>query len=305
MVLGAAIAPWIYQAGKGLAMHAAANDAGKFIEWLGAACGRAKFSRFYSRSLVISAIVLLPFLFWRIRALRGTECQLPGIALRVSSWRCAFIQMLVGFAIAGALLWSAGVAVEMMGTYRLNPSPPTTGKFLNKIMIPAAVVPLLEEWLFRGVLLGLWLKMARPLVACLGTSLFFAFIHFLEPPDGSVIADPTSAFAGFELLGKILLHFTDPQFFITDFAVLFAIGMVLAWARVRTGGLWFPIGLHAGWIFAFKGFNLLHTSVEDSPLRPWVVGDSLRSGLVPLFTLGVTALVCHFAMRPLTCQKKD
>jgi hypothetical protein len=50
-------------------------------------------------------------------------------------------------------------------------------------------------------------------------------------------------------------------------------------------------------VAAFKGFNLLYRSVDDHPLRPWGVGESLRSGILPLLALCVTAIVCHFALK--------
>jgi len=146
-------------------------------------------------------------------------------------------------------------------------------------------------------LLGLWLRYARPALAVAGISLLFAFLHFLKPPDGVVITNPGSVFSGFELLGKILLHFTDPLFFVTDFSTLLVVGLILAWARVRTGALWFSIGLHAGWIFAFKNFNLVYQKIPGHPIFPWGVGDSLRSGLVPLMVLGLTAGVCYYALK--------
>ncbi|MCU0753087.1 MAG: hypothetical protein MUC40_08725, partial [Akkermansiaceae bacterium] len=65
----------------------------------------------------------------------------------------------------------------------------------------------------------------------------------------------------------------------------------------RTGALWFSIGLHAGWVAAFKGFNLFHVAVADHPLRPWGIGSGLSSGLMPLLMLAITVGVCHFAMR--------
>ena len=37
---------------------------------------------------------------------------------------------------------------------------------------------------------------------------------------------------------------------------------------------------------AFKAFNLFYQMVPGHPLRPWGVGDSLRSGILPLLTLG-------------------
>jgi hypothetical protein len=73
--------------------------------------------------------------------------------------------------------------------------------------------------------------------------------------------------------------------------------MILAWGRLQTGALWFSIGLHAGWIAAFKGFSILHRAVPDHALRPWGVGDSLRAGLIPMFALAVTALICYFALK--------
>jgi hypothetical protein len=37
--------------------------------------------------------------------------------------------------------------------------------------------------------------------------------------------------------------------------------------------------------------------VDGHFLRPWGVGDSLRSGILPMLALGVTAIVCHFALK--------
>ena len=67
MVMGAVMAPWLYQAGKAFAGATEKHDFPAILEWLGAACGRASFSRYYGRALVASAIILLPFLFSRIR----------------------------------------------------------------------------------------------------------------------------------------------------------------------------------------------------------------------------------------------
>lgn len=296
MVLAAGIAPWLYQAGKSLAGAAAGKELPAVLEWLGAACGRADFSRFYSRALVASAVMLLPFLFWRIRGLRALDGGTGDRCGRVS-WRSAILQIAVGFLIAAGMLWGIGMVLNALGAYALKTNPMSVGKVVAKSLPPTLVVPLLEEWLFRGLLLGLWLKFAKPASACIGTSLYFAFVHFLKLPEGSELGNPASPLAGFELLGKILVHFTNPQFFVTDFATLFVIGMILAWARVRTGALWFSIGLHAGWIMAFKGYNMLYRPIFDHPLRPWGVGESLRSGLFPLLTLALTAAICHYALR--------
>jgi len=292
LVLAAALAPWLYQAGKILAATAASGDLPAILAWLGAACGRADFSRFFSRSLLFAALLMLPVLFWRIRVLRAADAGKVDRTAPVS-WESAAIQIMVGCVIAAGMLWALGLLLEGLAAFTPKLNAPGFGKLMGKILVPAVVVPPLEEWLIRGVLLGMWLKFSRPLVACVGTSLLFAFIHFLTPPDGSVIADPASALAGFELLGKVLLHFTNPQFFITDFATLLLGGMILAWARVRTGALWFSIGLHAGWIAGFKAFNQLYRPAAG---HPWGIGETF-SGPFPMVTLGLTAVICHFALR--------
>lgn len=296
LLMAAVLAPWVYQGGKWLAAQCEANALPSFLEGLAASCERAKIGRFFDRCLLFSALVLLPVLLKRIRRIRR-EASTSADALVRFSWPSVAAQIATGCVIAGGLLWGVGFILDAAGAYVPRVDPPALGKLLPKIIIPAVAAPLVEEWIFRGLLLGLWLRFAKPAAACVGTSLVFAFVHFLKPPDGAVITDPAHALAGFELLGKILLHFSDPLFFVTDFATLFVVGLILAWARVRTGALWFSIGLHAGWVAAFKGFNLLYKDVDGHFLRPWGVGDSLRSGVLPLLALGVTAIVCHFALK--------
>jgi membrane protease YdiL (CAAX protease family) len=300
VVMAAWSVPWVYQAGKHFASVADAKDLPVLLEWLGATCRRAPFSRFFDRCLLVSALLLLPRLFRRIKTLRSvTYVGNVDFGARIS-WRSAASQMLIACVISGGMLWTLGAVLQAAGAYAPRTHHPELGTLLAKILIPAAAASLLEEWLFRGLLLGLWLRFSRPAAACVGTSVLFAFLHFLKPPDGALIANPADVFAGFDLLGKILLHFTDPLFFVTDFATLLVAGLILAWARVRTGALWFSIGLHAGWILVFKGFNLLYQGVPGHLLRPWGVGSSLRAGVLPLLTLGITALICHFALRRFT-----
>jgi hypothetical protein len=42
---------------------------------------------------------------------------------------------------------------------------------------------------------------------------------------------------------------------------------------------------------------MLHKAVPLHELRPWGVGDSLRSGMLPMLALGFTAVICHFALK--------
>lgn len=295
ILLAAAIVPWLYQGGKWLAATAEARELPALLESIAGSCGRAKLDRFYDRALLLSAVLLLPFLRSRIKELRAISHSGPD-RRKHYPWQSIVVQMATGCILAGGLLWGMGMLLEAVGAYNTKAVQPQAGRIISKVVIPAIAAPLLEEWLFRGILLGLWLRFAKPLAACIGSSLVFAFMHFLEPGPGTVIADPSHPLAGFQLVGKILTHLTDPLFFSTEFAVLFGVGCILAWARLRTGALWFSIGMHAGWVAAFKGFNVLHVAVDDHPLRPWGIGSGLSSGLVPLLALVVTAGLCHFVM---------
>ncbi len=296
LLLAAVIVPWIYQGGKWLANLTASREMSGVIEWLGAACGRSKFNRFFDRSLLLSALVLLPFLLRHVRRQRSEKADDPSIMLRPVGGSSALCQALAGAAIAGGVLWLLALLLVWIGAYEPKLSIPSFSKILIKSAPAAVIVAFLEEWLFRGVLLDLWLRYTKPAFAVIGISLLFAFLHFLKPPDGVVIADPTSVFSGFELLGKILLHFTDPLFFVTDFSTLVVVGLILAWARVRTGALWFSIGLHAGLVIAFKAVNMTYQKFSEHPVFPWGVGDNLRSGVLPILALGLIAWLCTYVL---------
>lgn len=298
LLMAALVSPCLFRAGKSLAAWGASHDLPGLLEWLAASCGRAKFGRFFNRALLMSAVALLPFLLWRIRSLRSSHGVLAVARRPEGGWKVALAQVGAGCLLAAASVGLLSVALQAADVYEMRTILPDAPGILRKVLLPALGASLVEEGLFRGLLLGLWLRFARPAAACAGSAAMFAFLHFLKPPAETVIPDPSHPAAGFELLGAMLLHYTDPKFFIADFATLFTVGLVLAWARVRTGRLWLPIGLHAGWIIAFKSGSLIHQpNPMAAPLPDLWLGESLRSGLLPLITLGLTAVACHYLMR--------
>lgn len=291
------MSPWVYVAGKSFAGIVVTHDIFNMVESVRKSCARAEFDRFFNRSLIASAVILLPLLYWRVKSIWVTDSlSLPSFQRR-AYWNTGVIEFFSALIIAAGFLWLLGISLELAGAYVVNPKLPDIGKALRSGIFIALFIACMEELLFRGVMLGLWLRFAKPLPASIGCSLVFAFLHFLEPPKGTVIANPAAATAGFELLASIMRHFANPVFFITDFATLFVIGMILCQARLRTGKLWFSIGLHTGWVFAYQGFNRMFKEVGDHWLHPFGVGDSLRSGTLPVFTLLLTAVVCHFVLK--------
>lgn len=299
VLFAAAVVPWLYLGGKHFAAAAMADGTGGMVGWLASAGNRAGFGRYFNRCLLLCALLLVPVLMRRIQALRRERLaaglrppprpDLPWWR-RITMWLC-------GALIAGGLVWCLGLALAEIGAFTGSAVKLTFGKALTKALFPAIGASVVEEFVFRGLLLGLWLRVARPWAACVGSSLVFAVMHFLSPAPGYVIADPTSPMAGFELLGAMLLHYADPRFFVADFLTLVGIGLVLAGARVRTGSLGLSMGLHCGWVAAFKLYHFTHFRLPDGPVGPLLVGDSLRSGILPLAVLGITAGVCHLLLR--------
>ena len=297
-VLGAALAPWLYQAGKALGDATLVGDFPRLIESVGGSCRRAGFGRYFNRALMLSALVLLPFLLRRLRFLRADGGNAAKRLWEKLPWKTAVIQTLVGGLIATGVLWGFASLLESMGYFAPNKKSVAFARVLSHVLISAVAVSLIEEWLFRGLLLGLWLRYARPFAACIGASLLFAVLHFVEPPHGWRVLDPAHWLAGFSLLGGVLAHFTCGIFILTEFIPMLAVGLALAWARLRSGALWLPIGLHIGWIIALKGFIMTHHFVAAKKPDPLLLGvGDLRTGLLPLVALALTVVLCHFAIK--------
>lgn len=126
-------------------------------------------------------------------------------------------------------------------------------------------VALLEETLFRGALMAILIRIAGPQAALLISALDYAALHFI----GSHWTTEPSAVGwntGFQIAldGFSHLPLADPS----SFLALFMAGLLLGSVRLFfQGGLFFSIGLHAGWVFVIKLFKPL-TLLQ--PYSAWI-----------------------------------
>jgi uncharacterized protein len=300
----ALLTPHLYDAGKNLAESAETKEYPGAIESIAGSAARAKIDRYFSRSLLISALGLLPLLILRVKRL-PCDPQSDVHALRKSPWSKRLAHLGGGLLIGALCLGVLALVLEISGAAVSRDTELAAGKFFSKAFIPALGAGVIEELIFRGLLLGLWLRACSLRTALIGSSLMFSFVHFLSPPDGMVIADPRAWHAGFEILGGTLGHFANPLFFVTDFATLTLLGLILAWCRFRTFSLWLPIGLHAGLVFALKTFSMTRTLDPHSPLHPWFIGNDLKSGLLPLVALGLCFVCCRMLCLYISCSLSD
>lgn len=349
LVLGAAMAPFIYNVGMAIAEVTADKETNGFLKWLGDAARRSAddFPRFYDRSLYLSAVLLLwPLVFWMKKG-RGEEryrdtpwsLRYPDSVIctrgqPLQKNPCGWLQLIFGFLISTLGLFLLGLLLIQTGAYMWkdaaysyqgieNPliMPIKWSDEIRKAAIAAVSASLIEEIIFRGILLGIFLRAMRPFWAITTLSVLFAFVHFLEPPVGTKIADPEALNAGFILLGHILQRFSDFLPMVSGFSVIFAVGLVLAIARWKTASLWLPIGLHAGWVFSFKVFNgasrptYIIDESTDSLQRvdvfpKWMIGNGLNEGILPVVTVTLTGIATILWLRirnrcPHNCRQDD
>lgn len=291
LIAAALLMPWLYDAGKTLAHNAETADYPSVVEGVASSAGRAKPDRYFSRALLISALALLPALIRRVKKIPKQE-DADRYALRKLTWPQRLAHLASGL-LAGALcLGALALVLDVAGAATPKGDTLSAGKFLSKAFLPALGAGVIEELVFRGLLLSLWLRACSLRAAYIGSALMFSFMHFLSPPDGMEIPDPRAWHAGFEILGSTLGHFSSPAFFVTEFLTLTLLGLLLAYCRIRTFSLWLPIGIHAGLVFALKSFSMTRRLDPESPLHPWFIGGDLKSGILPLIALGVCFAAC-------------
>ena len=288
MLGGALLSVPLFHGGKaahGWLSTSSLHDTG-LVKWLLAEIERAQFTRYFNRAVLVCAIVFIwPFMRW----VRLERTLLP-------AWRpfkAGLRQGAVSFVLAAGLLLALGFIFLQLGAYQLRPDPRWWK--LGEPITAALGAGIVEEFFFRGLLLGLLLRTMTEKRALLALTLVFALIHFLKPPEGWQIPDAAVTWSsGFLVLQQIAVGFGDVDFLLAEFATLFAVGWVLAQMRVQTGALWASIGLHSGWVFGLKYFSALTT--YSGHWLPWI-GANLKVGLMPLGTVLLTGWLAARLLR--------
>ncbi|MCD2449798.1 CPBP family intramembrane metalloprotease [Methylicorpusculum oleiharenae] len=166
----------------------------------------------------------------------------------------------------------------------------TLGSLLQKTAIAlvlALLISLIEEPLFRGVLLsGLNTKMPV-MAAILISSTYYASLHFLKSHTVVSYQD-ISIPGGFMLLGEALLNVIDPKN-LQAFLALLMVGLFLGIVRAVFGfSLGMVIGCHTAWVWQIKMNKSLFNVNPDSDYLYLV---SSYDGVIGPLVTGWMALV--------------
>ena len=239
----------------------------------------ADFSKIANRAILLAAIVLLWPLFRSLR-LRGTA-EL-GLRPNPARWR----DFALGWGVSVAVMTVLALVLLKTGVYKMKAEPPW--RDLLSIAGSGLAVGVLEEWIFRGAILGSFRRSMGDWTALAAVSAIFSILHFVTPPGAEIPAAEVNWLSGFALIPQRFAGFTDPLRVAGGFTTLFAFGWVCGWAVIRTRGLALAIGFHAGMVLGKFGFNRLTKRPKDMrDLLPWI-GEDMTVGVVGA---GVVVLV--------------
>lgn len=160
----------------------------------------------------------------------------------------------------------------------------TLGRFIGYIASGLAV-GVIEELIFRGGLCLTLRKCSRGILitVVLVGSTFFALVHF---PHAEHLPGSITAMSGWEMWTDLGRQFLNPADVIERWFGLWLAGICLCVAALRSGKLWLPIGIHAGWVCGIKSNNRISDATAESASVLW--GGHPLDGMVAwIFIIGL------------------
>jgi membrane protease YdiL (CAAX protease family) len=265
VLLSGLLAPWVFWA---------VQEAGRTApgaSWL----LKYPFRRVFDRTILVVAVAGL-WPLWRRLGIRS-RAEI-GFSRTPRWWRHLLVGVLVGlgsFVVAGGLLIFFDVR-------RIDPGFRVQA-FLARIpgfMLTAIVVALIEETFFRGGLQGVFQRGMKPLAAIAVASVIYSAVHFLKPPSAGIAADTVRWSSGFDHLVRVFAQFGRSQEVGLGFVTLWLVGAILGLAFAKTGALYLPIGLHAGWVLTKQSYGYCTLPVVARGAAWWGGSDLVSNALV-------------------------
>ncbi len=264
---GALIAPWLWTLAQQLLA--------------GSSLASQPFRRYVDRSLLgVALLGLWPMV---------RSGLFPGWRSFGLAWTSTRRRDLVA-GMTGGMVSLAAVAILALGfgarTWDSGHSPMVLLSHGFRAIGAAVAVSFMEELLFRGMVFGSLRSRFSFTASALGSAGLYAIIHFFRRPSAPESIGP---WTGLEMLGRMLSGLADPNQVFPGVLTLGTIGWLLAWCRERTGSLWLPLGLHAGWIFWFKSYTFFTTPAAGRVTQGWWWGsERLHDGWLTFGVIGLT-----------------
>jgi hypothetical protein len=212
--------------------------------------------------------------------------------------------ILTGWIAGAASLLAMNALLVGAGARRWNPEGGLAafGSIIILYLGQALVLGLLEEGLFRGLILGRFREVTGPAFSLVFTSVLFAAAHFLQPLDIDRSAPAWQT--GLVCLGG-LADLPNPRW--KEFLGLFLVGAVLGTLRLKTGAIWLPLGVHTGWVWVRMVARKTLEEVDPVVDEHLLLFGTMRhyDGVAGWLALGLTlAILLIVLRRPVTCLQR-
>lgn len=184
--------------------------------------------------------------------LEGRPLQEIGFAFHEGMYLHLGLGLVVALA-AGLLGWAAADLAGAVVTTRGDLDAAGLVRDGARVLLLVFTLAAMEELIFRGALQAFLARRLSTFQAVLCSSLIFAMAHGVLNP-----AAPTIGLLGVAVAG-----------------------ILLGYAYDRTGSLWLPLGLHAGWNLAIgfvAGMPVSGLTLRTTLLHTEAVGDPLLTG---------------------------
>jgi uncharacterized protein len=198
-----------------------------------------------------------------------------------------------------AIGWLCGLALMapliglLVGLDIREPKGVFTGSVLALVagaIVSGLVVAFIEETFFRGVLFTAVARTSGAAASVVAPSLLYASLHFLGGKL-RVPAEEVSWIHGFSVLGRLFERYADPLAFADSFIALFALGVLLAIVRLRTGAIAACVGLHAAGVGVIAVVRATTQVRPTAQFAEWVGAYDGVIGWAALLWFSVIALV--------------
>lgn len=166
-----------------------------------------------------------------------------------------FKQLLQGFGLGFLTLLPVFVALYALGISVVDQNQHWTAELIAKktslSLFLALIISLIEEPLFRGILLVGLKKKLSAFAAIFISSLYYAALHFLNSKT-DVPYQEMHLFSGFPLVLEAFANLLNPEILSAFFALLL-VGIFLGILRTRiNASLGLCIGCHTCWVWQIK-----------------------------------------------------
>lgn len=268
LVMGLWLTPVIFNGGKALAeLSGAQKDFNGLVNKTAAWSGAAELEDFFLICWPLAGLILMiPLVEWLALGNGGAEKGPWGIRLPYGARRSGTGQALEGgrwgpvLGMGGLLVGFGcfvviGAMIVKIGVMEWGAGPGGWGRDWLVWLGGALVVATVVEFVFRRVMLGIFLRAMGPVAAIGMSAAMFAGMAFVLSGFGGASGYDGETLSAVHLTG-ILFGGENVLGRLAGVLVpWFAFGCVLGVARWRTASMWLPTGILMGWLVAERMFK--------------------------------------------------